>query len=172
MVIFYRNRKPPKPIKKEKFKMTEQAYNTRYLTVSEFQKLNNEKKLNVGMYYQRGHMVAWKKPERIDALIDSILASWHIQPLHAREDENGILELLDGKQRTNAIFTVLNGDYVPQLDELSVKGQTFPMWSQDEKDAFYNYPLEIIIHNLDDTDILKYFGYLQKGIPLTPIPLN
>ena len=142
-------------------------YDIEQKTIKEMWELVQTKKVNVGMYYQRGLVSAWLKPAKRDALIDSIDRGWNIQPFHCTVNGD-ILNLSDGKQRLNTICDIMSGTYVPQSGEFA--GRTFSMWTQEEKEKFQNYIILLIKYDqsdMPDDDVIVYFERLQKGIPLT-----
>lgn len=146
-------------------------YTTKNITIKDLIALNAENKLELGTYYQRPEQAAWKKPERTDMLLDSILRGWHIQPLHVRENPNGKTEMLDGKQRTTCIFRIYSDIAKIESTETiageDIAGKSFSMFPDTWRERFLNYPLEMVYHqSLDDDQIVEYFGRLQKGIPL------
>jgi hypothetical protein len=146
-------------------------YTTKNMTIKDLIALNAENKLELGTYYQRPEQAAWKKPERTDMLLDSILRGWHIQPLHVRETTTGKVEMLDGKQRTTAIFRIFSDIAKIELENgiagEDIAGKSFSMFPETWREKFLNYPLEMVYHaGLDDDQIVDYFGRLQKGIPL------
>lgn len=130
--------------------------------------LNSKKLIHVGMYYQRNLVSAWMKPEKRDALIDTINRGWNFQAMHCCELESGVIQLMDGKQRFNTLCDWISGNYVPQTGEF--EGRAFPMLVQDEKDKILNYPMVLITYKeseLSDDEKIILFERLQKGIPLT-----
>lgn len=58
--------------------------------------------------FQRGEV--WSKPKQ-RLLIDSILRSWYVPPVHVVRTEDDAQEVLDGQQRLRAIFEFVKGHF-------------------------------------------------------------
>ncbi|HUU86823.1 MAG TPA: DUF262 domain-containing protein [Candidatus Glassbacteria bacterium] len=146
------------------------------MTIKDFCNLRKSGGIDSSMAYQRPLMAHWTKPQTLDEFIDSIIKGWYIQPIQTIAEFNPdgtikSIQLVDGKQRTNAILKIYDNQYQPEsdsLEEMGIKGD-YSTWSENERLQFEQYPLDILILNLDnEEDVIEYFGRVNKGgIPLT-----
>ena len=127
---------------------------------------------------QRGYV--WDKKKK-SLLINSMLSNYPIPPLmFSRSD--GHYDVLDGKQRSNAIYGYINGDYslleTPLVKDdsdvlMDFNGKTFdklPEWAQDR---IKDYSLSINYYDeiLQD-DIKEIFYRINNGKSLSSIELT
>jgi hypothetical protein len=124
---------------------------------------------------QRGFV--WDKHKK-SLLINSMLSNYPIPPLmFSRTD--GHYDVLDGKQRSNAIYGYINGDYAlvntPLVKDDSdvltdFNGKTFdqlPEWAQDR---IKDYSLSINYYDeISQDDINEIFYRINNGKSLTSV---
>ena len=92
---------------------------------------------------QRG--LSWDL-ERKSFLIDSILQGYPIPDMYAQRGENGVYDMLDGKQRSNAIVDFINGKYAltgmsENMEEY--EGLTFDQLEEEDKDTILDRNISI-----------------------------
>ena len=123
-------------------------------------------------------------------LIHSILTGYPIPPLYSRKgvDENGkfYYDMLDGKQRTNAIVSFCNGEYalgdIPEvffeneegdMEEIDISGLTFNELPSDLKDEIEGTTLTVYYYeDITDEEVAEMFYRLNNGKPLSAIELT
>ena len=126
---------------------------------------------------QRGF--CWKNEQK-SLLIHSLLINAPIPPFYTtRNSETKVYDFLDGKQRSNAIFDFIEGNYalegVPELeydDESTedINGKTFEEFDEELRDAILSYSLSIVyIDDMDDEQTADIFFRLNNGQSLTAI---
>lgn len=86
------------------------------ISFSELMSLHKEKELIISPEYQR--LFRWSH-EQCSRLIESILVEIPIPPIFVVENDNGVLELVDGLQRISSVFhfvdpSLLNPDQQPK----------------------------------------------------------
>lgn len=109
--------------------------------------------------------------ERKSYLIDSILSGYEIPAFYARKVETGIYDILDGKQRANAIYEFVNGEYelTGMSEELEeYEGMTFEQLDEEDKDTILDFSIVVkYFDNITDKQVNELFFRLNNGKPLT-----
>lgn len=97
---------------------------TANMTVFLLQNMKLNGKLLMDVTYLHGK--EWKNPKR-SKLIESILLGIPLPAFYLRENPEGAMAVIDGKQRLSAIFDYINGNYrLERLTELkSISGLTY-----------------------------------------------
>ena len=117
---------------------------------------------------QRG--LVWDD-ERKSYLIDTILQGYVIPPLYAKRSDTGVYDMLDGKQRSNAIVDFITGKYA--LTGMSdgmeeYEGMTFEQLDEEDQDAILDFNLSIkYFDGISDDEVKELFFRLNNGKPLT-----
>lgn len=117
---------------------------------------------------QRG--LVWDE-ERKSYLIDSILQGYVVPPLYAKKGEDSTYDMLDGKQRSNAIIDFINGNFA--LTGMSdgmeeYEGMTFDQLDEEDKDAILDFNLTVqYFDGISDEEVRELFFRLNNGKPLT-----
>lgn len=131
---------------------------------------------------QRGYV--WDV-KRKSLLIHSMILGYPIPPFYAAKNENGY-DMLDGKQRINAIVGFLNGEYelteVPEVEVENGDGTTdmvdintlqFNELEEALQDEITSYSLTVYYFDgITDDEIAEMFFRLNNGKPLTAIELT
>jgi|GEM_PF-203097 len=144
-------------------------------TVDQLCRKNRRKSINPKPPYQRGHEGVWALAKK-QLLIDSILRGYDIPKFYFREspDTDFTFEIVDGQQRTRAIWEFLDGafplgsesDDLPDGDLANLHYLNLPPEAQD---VFGGFPLTIVeIQDADDIEIRDLFQRLQEGTSLNP----
>lgn len=122
--------------------------------------------------------------EQKSLLIDSILRGYPIPPMYASKDtSNGIYDMLDGKQRSNALYSFINNEFEltdnieavenKNNEEIVIKGHNFTDLPQEFKDIILDSTIDIIIYDdLTDEEFAEVFRRLNNGKPLSSIELT
>lgn len=131
---------------------------------------------------QRG--LVWDD-KRKSLLIHSLLIGYPIQPFYAAKNEDGY-DMLDGKQRTNAIVDFLNGRFeltdVPEVevenedsttDMVDINTLHFDELEEALRDEIASYSLTVYYFDgITDDEISEMFFRLNNGKPLSAIELT
>ena len=131
---------------------------------------------------QRGYV--WDN-KRKSLLIHSMLIGYPIPPFYAAKNENRY-DMLDGKQRTNAISDFINGKFeltdVPEVEVENEDGTTdmvdintlhFDELEESLRDEITAYSLTIYYFDgITDDEISEMFFRLNNGKPLSAIELT
>ena len=136
--------------------------------------------INFDTSIQRG--LVWDNSKK-SLLIHSCIEGYPIPPMFLVKNEDGTLDSLDGKQRSNAIAQFLNGefslttDFPPCIDDEGNKEdfsgmnwENLPEWAQDRiRDTNITcYYLE----DSNETEIREMFRRLNNGKPLSATELT
>ncbi len=120
--------------------------------------------------YQR--LFRWSREQR-SRLIESILLRLPIPPIFLIEDENGVLELIDGLQRTSSVIQFLDHNAIGQgelvlegcdiLDEIN--GMKYEDFSTSIRLGLKRTPIRAVIIKKSGDDYVKYemFKRLNTG---------
>lgn len=156
-------------------------------SVKTLTKMVKTHKISFDNAVQRGH--CWDK-DRKSLLIHSILAGYPIPAFFAAksQDDKGtaIYDMLDGKQRSNALVSFLSDDFaltnVPQVEYeedngdsvcLDVNGMCFSELPECLQDAISDYSLTVYYFDgITEDEISELFWRLNNGKPLTAIELT
>lgn len=120
--------------------------------------------------YQR--LFRWSVEQR-SRLIESILLKLPIPPIFLIEDENGILELIDGLQRTSSVLQFLDHDAINERELVlsgcdilkDINGKTFADFSTSVRLGVKRTPIRAVIIKKSGSDFVKYemFKRLNTG---------
>jgi len=121
--------------------------------------------------------------KRKSLLIHSILMGYPIPPFYATK-RDGVYDMLDGKQRSNAIVDFINDKfalkdipYVQNPDDIEVEEDindlTFSELSEEYRDLILSYTFTIYYYDsITDEQINEMFYRLNNGKPLSAIELS
>ena len=121
--------------------------------------------------------------KRKSLLIHSILMGYPIPPFYATK-RDGVYDMLDGKQRSNAIVDFINDKfalkdipYVQNPDDVEVEEDindlTFSELSEEYRDLILAYTFTIYYYDsITDEQINEMFYRLNNGKPLSAIELS
>lgn len=132
--------------------------------------LHRDHEIVITPEYQR--LFRWTNEQR-SRLIKSILLRLPIPPIFLIEDQNGVLELIDGLQRTSSVLQFLDHDAIGQpelvlegcdiLDEIN--GKRFADFSVSIRLGLKRTPIRAVIIKKSGDDYVKYemFKRLNTG---------
>ncbi len=134
--------------------------------------------INFDNSVQRG--LCWDQ-ERKSLLIHSMIEGYPIPAFFAAKNENGY-DMLDGKQRSNAISDFINNKFaitgVPEIsneenETIDINGLTFSELTEDLQDTIKDYSLTVYYFDgITEDEITEMFYRLNNGKPLTAIELT
>lgn len=136
--------------------------------------------INFDCAVQRGLVWDIKKKS---LLIHSMVYGYPIPAFYFTRNEDGSYDSLDGKQRSNAIYSFINGDFalsdtIPEVyneegEKEDITGMYFenlPEWAQD---AIKDYSLTIYyLEDCDEKEVKELFRRLNNGESLTAVELT
>lgn len=139
-----------------------------------------KEEINFDCAVQRG--LVWDN-EKKSLLIHSILYGYSIPAFYMTKNEDGSYDSLDGKQRSNAIFDFMSGQYVLSVDfpmvydddglEENFSGMFWaqlPEWAQDR---IKDYSLTIYYYeDMKEEEVREFFRRLNNGKPLSAVELT
>jgi hypothetical protein len=115
-------------------------------------------------------------------LIDSMLRNYPINAFYFNRRDDGKYDALDGKQRSNAICSFMNGEYVlenlepfyndtkEEFDANGLKFEELPEWMQDQ---IKEYSITIYYFDgITDEEVTEFFYRINNGKPLSSIELT
>lgn len=151
-------------------------------TVKQLAKMTQNKSIRFDNAVQRGYV--WDT-KRKSLLIHSILVGYPIPAFYAAKHENGY-DMLDGKQRTNAIVDFINGKFeltdVPEVEVENKDGSTdlvdintlrFDELEEALQDEITGYSLTIYYFDgITDDEVAEMFFRLNNGKPLSAVELS
>lgn len=151
-------------------------------TIKQFAKMTQNGNINFDNAVQRGYV--WDT-KRKSLLIHSILVGYPIPAFYAAKNESGY-DMLDGKQRTNAIVDFINGKYeltdIPEVEVENDDGSTdmvdintlhFAELEEALQDEITGYSLTVYYFDgITDDEIAEMFFRLNNGKPLTSVELS
>ena len=129
---------------------------------------------------QRG--LVWDN-KRKSLLIHSILMGYPIPPFYATKND-GVYDMLDGKQRSNAIVDFVNDKYalkdIPDIQSVEddevfedFNGFMFSELPEEYRDIILSYTFTIYYYdNITDEQVNEMFYRLNNGKPLSAIELS
>lgn len=139
--------------------------------------------INFDCSVQRG--LVWDN-SRKSLLIHTMLYGYPIPSFYLVKNPEGGYDALDGKQRSNAIFTYINGEW--PLDDVNfpavydddgndatadIAGKTFDELPDWAKDRITDYALSVVYYDdIDEYEIREMFRRLNNGKPLTAVELT
>lgn len=132
--------------------------------------LHRDGEIVISPEYQR--LFRWSVEQR-SRLIESILLRLPIPPIFLIEDENGVLELIDGLQRTSSVLQFLDHEAIGQ-DELvlggcdilqEINGMKFQDFNTSIRLRLKRTPIRAVIIKRSGDDYVKYemFKRLNTG---------
>lgn len=132
--------------------------------------LHRDGEIVISPEYQR--LFRWSIEQR-SRLIESILLRLPIPPIFLIEDENGVLELIDGLQRTSSVLQFLDHEAIQQ-DELvlggcdilrDINGLKFQDFNTSIRLRLKRTPIRAVIIKRSGDDYVKYemFKRLNTG---------
>ena len=137
-------------------------------TVKQMQDLFKKGRLTFDNAVQRG--LVWDDAKK-SLLIDSILQGYEIPPMYAKKGEGSVYDMLDGKQRCNAILSFIANEFslTGLSEELeSYDALTFDQLDTDDQDIIMSYPLKITYFDgITDAEVQEIFYRLNNGKPLS-----
>lgn len=122
----------------------------------------------------------WEKARK-SGLIHSLIENYPVPPFYARRVD-GIYDILDGKQRMNAIAGYINDDYelttLPEIEyepidgdgivSIDISGMKFSELPEELQDAILSYTLTIYYYEqITDAQVATLFRKLNNGKPLS-----
>lgn len=139
-----------------------------------------KEEINFDCAVQRG--LVWDNDKK-SLLIHSILYGYSIPAFYMTKNQDGSYDSLDGKQRSNAIFDFMAGQYALSVDfpmvyddeglEENFSGMYWaqlPEWAQDRiKD--YNL-LVYYYEDMTEEEVREFFRRLNNGKPLSAVELT
>jgi len=140
-------------------------------------KMTEKGTINFDSSVQRG--LVWDS-DRKSLLIHSMIEGYPIPAFFASKDENGY-DMLDGKQRSNAIADYINNKYkltnIPEIttetEIIDINGLTFSELTEDLQDSIKDYSLTVYYFDgITEDEITELFYRLNNGKPLTSIELT
>ena len=127
---------------------------------------------------QRG--LVWDD-KRKSLLIHSMIEGYPIPAFYAAKS-NSIYDMLDGKQRSNAIAEFVKGNYtltdLPSVTledetEIDISGMLFSELPEEIQDVILSYSLTVYyFEDITDDQITEMFARLNNGKPLSAIELT
>lgn len=132
--------------------------------------LHKDHEIVIRPEYQR--LFRWTIEQR-SRLIESILLKLPIPPIFLIEDENGILELIDGLQRTSSVLQFLEHEAINEPELVltgcdivkELNGKTYNTFNTSVRLGLKRTPIRAIIIKRSGTDFVKYemFKRLNTG---------
>ena len=136
--------------------------------------------INFDCSVQRG--LVWDN-EKKSLLIHSLLYGYAVPAFYMVKNDEGGFDSLDGKQRSNAIYSFMAGEYVltddfpPVYDDDSntedfagMSWDNLPEWAQDR---IKDYSLTIYyFEDMSEEEIREFFRRLNNGKPLSAVELT
>ncbi|UWR59102.1 DUF262 domain-containing protein [Phaeobacter inhibens] len=132
--------------------------------------LHRDKEIVIRPEYQR--LFRWSNEQR-SRLIESILLGLPIPPIFLVENDDGVLELIDGLQRTSSVLQFLDHEAIdePELELVGcdilqrLNGETFASLKTVEKLKVKRTPIRATIINKSGDSFVKYemFKRLNTG---------
>lgn len=111
--------------------------------------------------------------KRKSLLIDSMITGYPIPAFYAKRDENKVFDMLDGKQRSDAICGYLNGEYALEGVSEEYEGKYFSELPQEVQDDIISYSLTVYyFEDITDEEVNEMFYRLNNGKALTAIELT
>lgn len=119
---------------------------------------------------QRGYVWDIK---RKSLLIESMIIGYPIPAFYAKRDESKVFDMLDGKQRSEAICGFLNGEYALTGVAEEYEGKYFNDLPEEVQDDIISYSLTVYyFEDITDEEVNEMFYRLNNGKPLTAIELT
>jgi hypothetical protein len=142
-------------------------FEVQYMTIKEYNDIRNTGKVNSDTAYQRGLTSKWLTPVYRGTWLDSIMRGRSIGSIMVNLTGDGTYELIDGKQRSNAIFTTIDNLIGFEGLEDDNLNHTMVNWTEDNRNAFMSYVLTFIVYEgLDEAECREIFERTNGGIQL------
>lgn len=132
--------------------------------------LHNDDEIVIRPEYQR--LFRWSNSQR-SRLIESILIGLPIPPIFLIEDKDGILELIDGLQRTSSVLQFLDHSAIEEPELVlegcefltDINGKTYKQLPTVQKLKIKRSPIRATIINRSGSSFVKYemFKRLNTG---------
>lgn len=111
--------------------------------------------------------------KRKSLLIDSMILGYPIPPFYAKRGENKVFDMLDGKQRSNAMCSYLNDEFALEGVTEEYEGLYFSELPEEVQDEIKSYSLTIYyFEDITEEEISEMFFRLNNGKALTAIELT
>lgn len=111
--------------------------------------------------------------KRKSLLIDSMITGYPIPAFYAKRDENKVFDMLDGKQRSDAICGYLNNEYALEGVSEEYEGKYFSELPEEVQDDIISYSLTVYyFEDITDDEVSEMFYRLNNGKALTAIELT
>jgi len=159
-------------------------------TANQLTKLMKKGTIKFDNAVQRG--LVWDQ-NRKSLLIHSMIEDYPIPPFYAAKSENGY-DMLDGKQRSDAISDFINNKYfltnlpeitveciteneegeeIEESEQLDINGSLFENLPKDIQEKIITYSLTVYYFDgITDEEINELFFRLNNGKPLSAIELT
>jgi hypothetical protein len=125
----------------------------------------------------------WKNTARdnkMSLLIDSMLRGLPVPPMYANKNTTtGIIDFLDGKQRSLTIIKFLNDEFTltgldtfedEEGNEIDINGLKFSELPEEMRDTFRTYSLVVYYYeDMTEDDVFEMFSRLNNGASLRAI---
>lgn len=119
---------------------------------------------------QRGYVWDIK---RKSLLIESMIIGYPVPAFYAKRDENKVFDMLDGKQRSEAICGYLNNEYALEGVSAEYNGKYFNELPESVQDDIISYSLTVYyFEDITDEEVNEMFYRLNNGKALTAIELT
>jgi len=119
---------------------------------------------------QRGYVWDIK---RKSLLIESMIIGYPVPAFYAKRDEDKVFDMLDGKQRSEAICGYINNEYALEGVSEEYEGKFFNDLPEEVKDEIISYSLTVYyFEDITDEEVNEMFYRLNNGKPLTAIELT
>ena len=121
--------------------------------------------------------------ERNSLLIHTMLTPWmEIPKLYAKCGEEKQYDMIDGKQRSKAIYSFMKNEYallnIPEVEDengnlIDLNGKFFKDLSKDMQNQIEGYSLSLVyFENISDDEVADMMFRLNNGKPLSSIELT
>jgi hypothetical protein len=134
--------------------------------------LNDRANINFDLAIQRNYV--WKE-DTSSLLINSIFSGYSIGQITVMIDNDGVMHIIDGKQRLTTLGDFLDGktrlnlDF-PLVDGVNIASHKFEDLTQELKEKFLDSNVEVLeYYELTEIERDEVFRRLNNGIPLTAI---
>ncbi len=151
-------------------------------SVKQIVKMINNGKISFENSVQRGYV--WNK-SRQSLLISSLILNYPVPPIYAKKGEDGIYDMLDGKQRLTTIKKFLNNEFalegLPFITavingeeiEIDLNGYKYEDLPNDIRDDLDSVTLTIYYYDsITDDEVAEMFFRLNYGVPMSATNLT
>jgi len=142
-------------------------YEVVQLSMREYISKINEGKVNGETAYQRELVKKWFDPTYRGKWLTSIINGDSTGVIMVNQLEDGSWELIDGKQRKNAIVETIRGTNTFAGVEDEYYNQPFTNWDEPHAEPFLNHVLTIVVYSgLDEEGCRIRFENINGGVAL------